>query len=445
MSIEVITTTINTTGVGMALTEADTLVLPAGMMILSREADAIWASGATVQIYGDVVAANAGIAVDAAGTSILIGSSGHISGGGRFGAGLSIEAVRTGVINQGVISGAYGIVLGSAATGLSRIDNSGLISGTSDAILRRMGATDTLRLVNSGEISAMPGATALDDNLTNAVEQVLNRGRIIGDMSFGLGDDLLSNRAGAFIDGAVQLGGGADVFDGRGGMVTGTVDGGSGNDRFCGNADEAETLRGGTGIDWLDFHHGGGVVLALDGSFEAGGAALGDDIGGFEAIVGSDHDDRLRGDGFANEILGRSGADWIDGAAGQDRLFGGAEDDTLAGGLGADTLTGGTGADVFLFSASANGADAIADFSPVDRIGIALSGFGSGLALGELVATAFVSRTDNRAQDADDRFIFRTTDGTLWFDADGKGGSAAVLIADLQEGAVLKAADIWVL
>ncbi|PYF09196.1 hypothetical protein C8J30_11069 [Rhodobacter viridis] len=63
--------------------------------------------------------------------------------------------------------------------------------------------------------------------------------------------------------------------------------------------------------------------------------------------------------------------------------------------------------------------------------------------LGERVATAFVSRTDNRAQDADDRFIFRTTDGMLWFDADGKGGSAAVQIADLQDGAALKVVDIW--
>jgi hypothetical protein len=62
-----------------------------------------------------------------------------------------------------------------------------------------------------------------------------------------------------------------------------------------------------------------------------------------------------------------------------------------------------------------------------------------------LAATQFRARGDNLAQDADDRFIFRTTDASLWFDADGKGSAAAEMIADLQAGAVLTAADIWLL
>jgi hypothetical protein len=62
-----------------------------------------------------------------------------------------------------------------------------------------------------------------------------------------------------------------------------------------------------------------------------------------------------------------------------------------------------------------------------------------------LAASRFIARADNLAQDADDRFIFRTTDTTLWWDDDGKGGHAAVLIADLQAGAALTAADIFTL
>ena len=70
------------------------------------------------------------------------------------------------------------------------------------------------------------------------------------------------------------------------------------------------------------------------------------------------------------------------------------------------------------------------------------TGFGGGLVAGALAAGQFISRGDNLAQDADDRFIFRTTDQTLWFDIDGTGGVGPSLIADLQAGALLTAADI---
>ncbi len=63
---------------------------------------------------------------------------------------------------------------------------------------------------------------------------------------------------------------------------------------------------------------------------------------------------------------------------------------------------------------------------------------------GTLAAAAFQSSADNIAQDADDRFIFRTTDQTVWFDVDGNGTGAAVLIADLQAGAVVTAADFLI-
>ena len=43
-----------------------------------------------------------------------------------------------------------------------------------------------------------------------------------------------------------------------------------------------------------------------------------------------------------------------------------------------------------------------------------------------MAAGAFVARADNVAQEADDRFIFDTTTGTLWADGDGNGAGAAV-------------------
>ena len=61
---------------------------------------------------------------------------------------------------------------------------------------------------------------------------------------------------------------------------------------------------------------------------------------------------------------------------------------------------------------------------------------------GSLAPTQFQLRADHVAQDADDRFIFDTTDRSLWFDIDGNGVVAAVMIADLQALATFSVADI---
>jgi hypothetical protein len=45
--------------------------------------------------------------------------------------------------------------------------------------------------------------------------------------------------------------------------------------------------------------------------------------------------------------------------------------------------------------------------------------------------------TGNRALDATDRFIFRTTDATLWYDRDGTGAKLSVMVADLNNGIIL--------
>ena len=54
-----------------------------------------------------------------------------------------------------------------------------------------------------------------------------------------------------------------------------------------------------------------------------------------------------------------------------------------------------------------------------------------------------MTAANNLALDLDDYFIFNTTDQTLWFDRDGSGAREALIVADLQSGAVLTASDIW--
>ena len=167
-------------------------------------------------------------------------------------------------------------------------------------------------------------------------------------------------------------------------------------------------------------------------------AALGDTYFEMENVFGSDiGNDVIRGNGFGNALFGWGGNDSLDGASGND---------VLRGGTGIDTLTGGIGNDTFRFSALNECGDLITDFGNVitsdDRFQITAAAFGGGLVAGALAANQFQTRTDNIAQDADDRFIFNTTDRTLWFDADGNGAGAAVMVADLQAGAVVTAADI---
>ena len=290
------------------------------------------------------------------------------------------------------------------------------------------------RLVNSGTITGF----LTSFNGSNQSDLVTNRGQMIGDVNMGADADTLDNRGG-IIEGDVSLGGGNDRYVGTGGgSVSAAVYGDSGADTFFGNQNVAEVFVGGADTDTLDFRLGGAVTLALDLSFATGGAALGDTYFEMENVFGSDiGDDVIRGNGFANALFGFAGNDSLDGASGND---------VLRGGTGVDTLTGGIGNDTFRFSALNECGDQITDFGNIlssdDRFQITAAAFGGGLVAGVLAANQFVTRADNLAQDADDRFIFNTTDQTLWFDSNGNATGGLTMVADLQAGALVTAADI---
>ncbi|HYJ52239.1 MAG TPA: hypothetical protein VEW04_03620, partial [Allosphingosinicella sp.] len=67
----------------------------------------------------------------------------------------------------------------------------------------------------------------------------------------------------------------------------------------------------------------------------------------------------------------------------------------------------------------------------------------TGLSLGALNANAFVIGTT--AQDADDRIIYNSTTGALFFDADGNGAGAAVQFATLDGHPIVTASDFTVI
>src|SRR5205085_5888916 len=59
-------------------------------------------------------------------------------------------------------------------------------------------------------------------------------------------------------------------------------------------------------------------------------------------VSGGDGDDHITGGNFADLLLGDAGADTISGAGGNDQIQGGGGDDTMAGGAGDDLVFAGT-------------------------------------------------------------------------------------------------------
>lgn len=154
--------------------------------------------------------------------------------------------------------------------------------------------------------------------------------------------------------------------------------------------------------------------------------------------------DTLQGGGGADRLFSEDGADRVLGQLGADTLNGGAGNDTLIGGTGHDVLIGGLGADAFVFAEAGLHSDRITDFNEVQDVirldGDALGGFAY---VGQLRGADF--RLGAVADDASDRLMYQKATGQLWFDADGVGGRANVLLADLADGTNLSAADIIII
>ena len=266
------------------------------------------------------------------------------------------------------------------------------------------------------------------------------------DTLFGLaGNDQLYGGAGN----DTVIGGKGDdtAFGGAGNDV---LRGGVGDDELYGEGDN-DTLFGGAGADILDGGAGsdlasyvgelGELVFALDGSLVASGEIANDTLIGIERLQGGNGVDRFNGDANTNSLYGEGGADILNGKLGSDGL---------RGGVGVDTLTGGgAGNDFFQFLALTELGDIITDFSANaagnnDFFYLMGSAF-AGLTAATYSSANFITRAaDNLAQDSNDRFIFRTSDTTLWFDANGStaGGAGPVMIANLQTGATMTFADI---
>jgi Ca2+-binding RTX toxin-like protein len=427
---QIISTVTVSAGIPVFLPTAGSGVhVPAGILVGSTADVCIsgQAGGLDAIIDGTVSGNIAGIqfgdnAVFDQGQWVLVGTSGVIR---AQMAALSVTGHDSLIVNHGEIGGgAVGVALSGQGLGETRLVNHGMIAAKTGIMRSVATDTETIHVQNMGTVEGR--IFAYDGLLTTMVDHFVNRGLVVGD---------------------VRLGGGDDRFDNRGaGTVQGTVFGGAGADTFLLGAAE-DVIDGGAGIDTIDATASGAITLALDGSVAGAGRTLDDTITGIETVLGSRLGaDRLYGTLGVQTLDGQGGADLLEGRAGNDTLLGGDGNDVLAGEVGVDLLNGGAGDDRFVFRTLAEAGDTIGNFGA--RVGdndlfvLTLAGFGGGLVRGALSATQFQARADNLAQDADDRFIFRTTDKTLWFDANGNVAGGLTLLAHLPTGAVVTAADI---
>jgi Ca2+-binding RTX toxin-like protein len=236
------------------------------------------------------------------------------------------------------------------------------------------------------------GQTLNGDNNPNTI----NGGAGFDDIAGFGGNDTLSGLGG---DDTVLGGAGID-----------SLNGGAGNDYLHGGP-ENDTLFGGSEHDFLD----GGT-----GNDTLGGGP------GFDTLEGGDDGDIIGGGPDGDTLRGGNGNDFLDGSTGR------------------DTLSGGPGNDVFLFTALfAGNDDFVTDYIVADD-SISIGSSLVGLPPGPLPTPRF-KNTASGAVDADDRLIYESTTGNLFFDSNGSTAGGRVLIADFASGLPMVAGEITLL
>lgn len=391
---------------------------PSGWSAVELEADNVWLVN-----HGEITG---GQAIDITGAGAHLFNTGRITGYRLD----TMEIVGNGFVldNSGTISGNAGVQL----TGGGDVINSGTISAERQVLRNRSDEDRDFALHNSGTILVGNAGAEAALDFEGTRDAIVNSGTILGPIDTGSNTDRIVNTG--TLDGDVRLGADDDSYRGRGdGLVSGTVEGGAGEDDlrggreaddFNGGAD-GDTLRGNAGDDTLrgddgdDSMVGGRGDDLIEGQQDndtlAGNAGddtlnggLGDDLlrggsgedvfnagSGDDTVEGGSGDDDLRGAGgndrlrgnvgddtlagsFGEDVLrGNSGDDLLRGEQADDNMRGGRGNDTLEGGAGSDRMSGGVGEDVFVFAdrtdSALGSADVIEDFERgIDLIDLGL-------------------------------------------------------------------------
>src|SRR4051812_49287666 len=168
---------------------------------------------------------------------------------------------------------------------------------------------------------------------------------------------------------------------------------------------------------------------------------------GNDSLSATDSADSISGFGGNDFLAGGNGTDTIVGGSGNDTVYGDGGDDWVEGGAGNDSLSGGSGQDNIVFREfGAANADTIGSFDAGwDRIQLDVAAFANIGASGRFTsgdARFYAAAGATGGHDADDRLVYNTSTGQLFYDADGNGAGAAQLIATFQGAPGITATDI---
>ena len=289
--------------------------------------------------------------------------------------------VDSSVSNHGLIqASAGGTGVAIAITLHGDIENTGAIRATDETEALDSVAIEVLggsssgqsgyqsfSLINTGLIEGdyavrMAQFPANPSRTPTGPDTITNSGEIRGIIETGGDADRIFNTG--LIQGQVDLGQGDDLYDGRGGLLVGRVNGGGGVDTFHGG-DGSETFEGGAGDDVIN----GGTgfdTAAFSGSlassqFTWDGSTL--------VVSGPDGIDRLVGieqisfSDFTIPVLaglvvvGGLAPDVLNGSDLADAIVGDGGDDLIRGSTGGDYINGAAGFDTVSYLGSTAGVD----------------------------------------------------------------------------------------
>lgn len=378
-----------------------------------------------------------------------------------------VFGVSGGAVTSGQLSGGAGFSV--FFSGVERFD---IETGASDDAFSVGNGDDTLRTgAGNDSVNTYAGEIVIDMGDGVDIWGFDYRGHA-GDITINIDTNVINGLGASSVAGVEVLRGStgdsnAYTGDGNDRVVThraaqnDVLHTGAGNDRVTVfNGTDTVTMGTGTGDDDVLVVDYRGATQTAPGSLSGSLAATGDgdhiasfasnglgvNASGVERVhyLGGAFASSVSGGENADTLLGGTQNDSLRGLAGGDTLNGGAGNDTLNGGTGADRMIGGSGADVFVFDAAlgAANADRITDFAPVDDTLHLRTTVFTGHAVGVLTAGALRTVTSGGAVDADDRLIYNSATGALFWDADGAGGAAMQRFATLATGLALTEADV---
>jgi len=318
-------------------------------------------------------------------------------------------------------------------------------------LLRGNGGNDTLRGDQGNDTldgglgsDALAGGAGNDTYVRNSTGDVVVEG-------VGAGIDTVQSALTCTLSANVEklMLTGAGAIDGTGNVLDNTLAGNSGDNVLDGGVGN-DTLAGGAGNDTYACNATGDVVTeradaGIDTVRSSVTSTLSANVEKL-VLIGAGAIDGA-GNTLDNTLSGNSGNNALAGGTGNDTLSGAAGNDTLSGGNGKDSLAGGAGQDVFRLASlpGASNADQIADFNVVDdRIKLDNAIFDELALAGPLNAANFRANLTGTAVDGNDYVLYDTDSGRLFYDADGSGTGAKLLVATLAGLPALTAADLWV-